>query len=147
MGLITLMLIGLLPSVKHALYDTNLSMCGLDAWMKRNTSHAFRNVLKGGNYGREDKSLKGMKYVDSEADFNQVFGGWAATHVALYWILAFCAPKLWFPLFLIGVLWEILESFVHLHSVADILWNSIGIAAGILSRQLYDDVTGRSKIK
>lgn len=72
----------------------------------------------------------------SELSRNCFLSFWAATHLLLFAVLGFVAPRLFFPVFIIGAIWEVAESFLGWHCVLDLLWNLVGFAVGASLRQL-----------
>lgn len=83
-----------------------------------------------------------------------VLDGWAVTHFLFFMFLGWCFPSEWVFLFVLGVLWEVLETFAkdhpfyltqcastnnHNHNQTgwwygrweDIVYNGMGLAAGI----------------
>jgi hypothetical protein len=66
--------------------------------------------------------------------------GWALSHVALYMILGYVLPDMFWETFFLGVLWEILECIIYsCHDVCDILWNTIGFLIGMTIYKLINN--------
>lgn len=56
---------------------------------------------------------------------------WGLLHFTLYLILGFLCPKFFWPLFVIGIGWELYESlFMRCHCTMDIAWNFTGLLVG-----------------
>ncbi len=67
-----------------------------------------------------------------------VVTAWSMAHFLFYALLAFVAPKLFWPIFLISVVWELLEYLVSdCHDVLDIFWNFAGLLVGVYLRQRF----------
>ena len=75
----------------------------------------------------------------------KIINGWNLSHIALYFILGVLSPSniyLWFTL---GIIWEIIESILgkmygteYWHgNFEDLLYNAIGLLAGIGARTVY----------
>ena len=79
--------------------------------------------------------------------------GWSLTHLVLYFMLTYICPKKWKIIFIIGIIWEVIESAIGTPlcqtlrqpgvldcwwygKVSDVVVNSIGIAVALVVSQL-----------
>jgi hypothetical protein len=63
---------------------------------------------------------------------------WNATHILFYLLCGFIAPSLAIPLWLAGIGFELYEQIYYgCHDYLDIIYNSLGLAAGIFLRRRY----------
>lgn len=63
-----------------------------------------------------------------------IFNYWNLSHVLFYFILSIMFPQYRLLMFLIGVGWETGEYIVGHHNNLDVIWNLIGILAGMIVR-------------
>ena len=61
---------------------------------------------------------------------------WNISHIIYYAILSYIFYNYRFTLFLIGILWELLEYLIGHNNNLDILWNIIGIIIGTIVKNL-----------
>ena len=65
-----------------------------------------------------------------------IFSIWSLTHFILYAFIGFFCPDCFIESFLIGVSFEIFEYMISsCHDPLDILWNTLGFAAGAMIRE------------
>ena len=62
---------------------------------------------------------------------------WALLHILTYALISFFVPQLWYITFIIGILWEYVESLYNAEFWLDILWNGIGILFGVGLRAIF----------
>ena len=55
---------------------------------------------------------------------------WGVSHIIYYGVLSHLCPSLRAEMFILGVIWEILEVYFGYHNFYDILWNALGIFLG-----------------
>lgn len=60
-----------------------------------------------------------------------IFNGWNLAHILLFMLLAFIFPEYYLLLILAGIIWEVAEYFVGVDNCLDIVWNTIGVMAGV----------------
>lgn len=60
---------------------------------------------------------------------------WSLLHFITYAVLGFLAPKLFWLMFVMGVVWEMSEWFLKCHCLMDIAWNFAGLVVGVNIRQ------------
>ncbi len=107
------------------------------------------DLTRGVNYEvRLEKGESLQKYQqsssvkrDARKDF--LVSGYGFTHFLLHFFIALLCPKLVPAACMIGIGWEILESYWHMHCVLDVVWNICGSLCGLLVRSL---VFGRTEI-
>ena len=56
---------------------------------------------------------------------------WSVAHVLYYALLSALCPSLRFHIFILGILWELLEYHVGTYDFLDILWNALGLLIGM----------------
>lgn len=61
---------------------------------------------------------------------------WNLSHLVFYALLAYVYPDCVFILFLVGLLWEYLESWIGVCDWTDVFWNAAGIGIGLLCHSL-----------
>lgn len=66
--------------------------------------------------------------------------GWGATHVLTYMALGFIVPKLFLTVFMIALVWELIESLFNCHDALDLILNLAGFVVGAALRLAYDRV-------
>ena len=66
--------------------------------------------------------------------------GWGATHVFTYMALGFVVPKLFLTVFMIALVWELIESLFNCHDALDLILNLAGFVIGAALRLAYDRI-------
>jgi hypothetical protein len=66
-----------------------------------------------------------------------IFNGWNLAHILLFMLLAFIFPEYYLLLILAGIIWEVAEYFVGVDNWLDIVWNTIGVMAGVTIHHLF----------
>src|SRR5579872_5615405 len=99
----------------------------------------YVNMFRGRNYYlmafdpecRENDRKRLTKIADS-----CVVTIWAFLHMGLYAILGFISPRLFWPLFMVGIVYELFE-YLHedYHCVMDLGWNLAGLTIGYYLRK------------
>jgi hypothetical protein len=120
-GVITVILLGYSNTFKplNELFE--------HCWTGSVQSGGWLQRLRGGNYWisvTEDQRIKrSSRYC--------LMTTWAITHIVLYAIIGFLFPTLFWPTFMIGVAYEVMEWITFdCHDVLDLVWNSIGFLIG-----------------
>ena len=97
-------------------------------WVGESNDHVLQ-ALRGNNYW--------MSLTEKPKPRFCLFTTWALTHVILYAIIGFMYPTMFWPAFLIGVGFEILEWVTFdCHDILDIVWNSVGFFLGAMLKLL-----------
>lgn len=91
---------------------------GSSAWIAR---------IRGSNYALSKQ--KSAKEIDD--DRTCVLSGWGVGHILMYAAIAAVVPRRWKELFLIGLLWELIEYPFGVSYALDLIYNGIGIAIGV----------------
>lgn len=73
---------------------------------------------------------------DEHIKTDSLITGWAFTHFLLHFCIAFLCPKLVPAACMIGIAWEIMESYYNMHCVLDVVWNLCGSVCGFLLRSI-----------
>src|SRR5437868_7918623 len=47
--------------------------------------------------------------------------GWGSTHVIMYIAIGFVVPKLYLTVFMVALIWELLEALFHCHDALDLI--------------------------
>ena len=86
-------------------------------------------MLRGHNY-----------YLGKEASKDLILTNWNIAHTGMYLLAGFLAPDMWVVWIIIGLWWEILESFdiTSCHDYTDIVCNWGGLFLGITFRNLVE---------
>lgn len=104
---------------------------------RTDSAKPFLHETRGQNFN-VDSTLEEedpVKYAENKEKINTCLGtGWSALHFLLYFILGFLAPKLLWLTLIIGVLFEVFESFVDCHDLLDVAYNTGGAVAGAALR-------------
>lgn len=64
--------------------------------------------------------------------------GWGVGHLAAYAALAFAFPARWAEIWAVGAAWEVAEAYWRVSDPLDLLWNAVGVAAGLAARAALD---------
>ncbi|CAH6418941.1 Hypothetical protein POVN_LOCUS667 [uncultured virus] len=67
---------------------------------------------------------------------------WGFLHFIMYAILGFLCPFFFWPFFLMGLMWELAETFFDCHCALDLGWNLAGLVTGVALRQYFFPVSG-----
>ena len=90
--------------------------------------------IRGVNYSLyKDKTEKEM-----DDDSTCVLSGWGVGHIFMYALTTVFVPRYWKKLFLIGLLWELMEYPFGVAYALDPVYNGIGIAIGLGIRGLLN---------
>lgn len=97
-------------------------------WTGSASASTWLQKLRGNNYWvAATSSPKLRRYC--------LVTSWAITHVTLYAIIGFLFPTLFWPTFLVGVAYEIMEWIaLDCHDILDLAWNSMGFFIGATLR-------------
>lgn len=57
---------------------------------------------------------------------------WNVSHIILYAVLSYMFEEYRLLLFVIGIVWEMLEGIIGHNNNLDILWNGVGIMIGVM---------------
>ena len=66
----------------------------------------------------------------------RVFTMWNLSHILYYAIGSYIFPDLRLELWLMGLLWELLEIPFNTSNLLDLFWNAVGILIGALLRKI-----------
>jgi hypothetical protein len=115
---------------------TKLQTPELRQWFHMTRGGYYVAVQKGDQSAKEffDQCRKQPKTTNTHA----LFTGWAFTHFALYVLIGLMCPKLIPFAVIMGIFWEIAESYVHAHCALDIFWNLCGCLVGLFLRGLVE---------
>lgn len=109
---------------------------------KGKLSHAhpwkiFSETFRGDNYYALDPATVPADKVSAATDVAKqcMVTEWGFAHFLMYAILGFAAPRLFWPLFVIGIMWELFETFAGCHCMLDLVWNFLGLCVGVVIRQ------------
>ena len=90
--------------------------------------------IRGVNYSLyKDKTEK-----EIDDDSTCVLSGWGVGHIFMYALTTVFVPRYWKKLFLIGLLWELMEYPFGVAYALDPVYNGIGIAIGLGIRGLLN---------
>lgn len=98
------------------------------------------DFTRGSNYEvRLEKGETLSKYNTHQTEKRKartdfLVSGYAFSHFLLHFCIAFFCPKLVPMASMIGIGWEILESYWHMHCALDIVWNLCGSLCGLFIR-------------
>lgn len=71
-------------------------------------------------------------HTKTRTDF--LVSGWGFAHFLQHFGIAFLCPKLVPVSCMIGIAWEIIETYYNMHCALDIVWNLCGSLCGLLFR-------------
>ena len=94
--------------------------------------------LRGPNYSFSLYKEKTEEEVNDECTC--VLGGWGVGHILMYALITVFVPGYWKELFLIGLLWELIEYPFGAAYALDLVYNGFGIAIGLGIRSLVSRV-------
>jgi len=70
--------------------------------------------------------------------FNNVCNYWCLSHLIMYILLGFFAPKYWYVSFIMSIIWEYIELYLEKHKIYiysniqnDIITNTFGLIFGL----------------
>ena len=90
--------------------------------------------IRGVNYSLyKDKTEK-----EIDDDSTCVLSGWGVGHIFMYALITVFVPRYWKKLFLIGLLWELMEYPFGVAYALDPVYNGVGIAIGLGIRGLLN---------
>ncbi len=90
--------------------------------------------IRGVNYSLyKDKTEK-----EIDDDSTCVLSGWGVGHIFMYALTTVFVPRYWKKLFLIGLLWELMEYPFGVAYALDPVYNGVGIAIGLGIRGLLN---------
>lgn len=128
MNLISVYLIALLAvvlglSVVYSQFSKPLSKLFQTCWVGDTDKPTWLQKLRGNNYWLSTGGTQQPRYC--------LITSWAISHVALYAIIGYMFPDLFWQSLLIGIMYELLEwCTLDCHDVLDIGWNSLGFLIG-----------------
>jgi hypothetical protein len=108
--------------------------------VKETSSPTVRNVLaswRGNNYFLDvNDPEKAKQHQPGKCALT----GWGATHILTYMALGFVVPKLFLTVFMIALIWELIESLHNCHDALDLILNLTGFVIGAALRLVYDRI-------
>lgn len=107
-------------------------------YMTNNTKEWRRycNLFRGSDYYVISANRASEKELIKKDAPQAAITCWSISHIILYAILGFIAPKCIAEIFVLGVLFEAFESTIKCHCMLDLCWNGLGLVFGCMLRSI-----------
>jgi hypothetical protein len=140
--LVLLISFGILIAV-YFCSPTNGCSCvvSVPKYFKKDVVMKWLKKWRGYNYFYMDLNHPNYKEISDLKDVCPVTI-WSICHIVMYAIIGFIAPKLFWPMWIFGVIFEMIEYLAGPSQCPlDLGWNFLGLLIGISIRYTYDGVT------